>query len=162
MEVAGEEKSQARCGHSRGDEAAHGARCRGEGAAPVLRRRRRQGSDVLGQRGEAKPGGSERAPVAGWRCGGDVVDGEARGRMGEKGIGRGVARCVHVCEWRRCGRMRGRDREEGVGARVIGAPRPWAKWTVGKQAGLAPGLSFLSHSKENKNKTEIRKKRKRG
>ena len=91
MEVAGAEKSQARCGRSRGDEAALGARGRGEGAAPVLRRRRRQGSDVLGQRGEAKPGGSERAPVAGWRCGGDVIDGEARGRMGVKGIGRGVA-----------------------------------------------------------------------
>ena len=72
------EKSQARCGRSRGDEAALGARGRGEGAAPVLRRRRRQGSDVLGQRGEAKPGGSERAPVAGWRCGGDAGDEEAR------------------------------------------------------------------------------------
>ena len=56
----------------------------------MLRRRRRQGSDVLGQRDEAKPGSSERAPMAGWRCGGDVVDGEARGRMGVKGIGRGV------------------------------------------------------------------------
>ena len=39
----------------------------------MLRRRRRQGSDVLGQRGEAKPGGSERAPVAGWRDEGDMV-----------------------------------------------------------------------------------------
>ena len=38
-----------------------------------LRRRRRQGCDVLGQRGEAKPGGSERASVAGWRYGGDGV-----------------------------------------------------------------------------------------
>ena len=90
MEVAGAKKSQARCGRSRGDKAALGARGRGEGAAPVLRRRRRQGSDVLGQRDEAKPGSSERAPMAGWRCGGDVVDGEARGRMGVKGIGRGV------------------------------------------------------------------------
>ena len=39
----------------------------------MLRRRRWQGSDVLGQRGEAKPDGSEWAPVAGWRYGGDGV-----------------------------------------------------------------------------------------
>ena len=44
----------------------------------MLRRRRRQEIDVLGQRGEAKPGGSKRAPVAGWRCGGDAGDEEAR------------------------------------------------------------------------------------
>ena len=78
MEVAVAEKSQARCGRSRGDEATLGARGRGEGAAPVLRRRRRQEIDVLGQRGEVKPGGSKRAPVAGWRCGGDAGDEEAR------------------------------------------------------------------------------------
>ena len=80
-------KSQARCGRSRGDEAALGARGRGEGAAPVLRRRRRQEIDVLGQRGEAKPGGSKRAPVAGWRCGGDEEDaaGEGVGSEQEEG-----------------------------------------------------------------------------
>ena len=98
MEVAGAEKSQARSGRSRGDEAALGARGRGEGAAPVLRRRRRQEIDVLGQRGEAKPGGSKRAPVAGWRCGGDEEDAGAGDRAGRgdsdgerTAMGQGVA-----------------------------------------------------------------------
>ena len=70
----------------------------------MLRRRRRQGSDVLGQRGEAKPGGSERAPVAGWRYGGDGVwrrtsEGSERREMGigrEEGDGVG-----HWRQWRR-------------------------------------------------------------
>ena len=42
MEVAGAEKSQARCGRSRGDGVVLGALGRGERAAPVVRRWRRQ------------------------------------------------------------------------------------------------------------------------
>ena len=100
----------------------------------MLRRRRRQGSDVLGQRGEAKPGGSERAPVASWRCGGDVVDGEAWGRMGEKGIGRGLARCVRVCEWWRRG-DEVRDRGEmriGRCSLVLERVGPQGVWCAGQ------------------------------
>ena len=70
------------------------------------------------------------------------------------------------CVWRRrtegTRERRGdRDRAQGVRARVKGlrgAAGPWANWTAGKQAGLAAGLSSLSHSK----KIEIRKKRKGG
>ena len=61
-------------------------------------------------------------------------------------------------------RGHGRRARDATGRRrdLCGTAGPLAKWTAGKQADLAAGLSSLSHSKENKNKTEIRKKRKRG
>ena len=60
---------------------------------------------------------------------------------------------LDVCVCVSGGGVGGREGEierRGVGARVIGAAGPWTKWTVGKQAGLAVGLSSLSHSKERK------------
>ena len=144
MEVAGAEKSQARCGRSRGDEAALGARGRGEGAAPVLRRRRRQGSDVLGQRGEAKPGGSERAPVAGWRYGGDGVwrrtsEGSERREIWGSGA-RPLRAWVVAAEGNEEEGSRDRERAGnrlGLGWVLVGCGYRRPKWPAG-------GLSLLS------------------
>lgn len=59
-------------------------------------------------------------------------------------------------------RERSRGGGSGLGLDRQGSAGPWAKWAAGKQTGLAVGLSSLSHSKEKKKKTEIRKKRKGG
>ena len=60
-------RSRVEAGVMQRSSAALGVRGHGKGAASVLWRRRRQGSDVLGQHGEANPGGSEWAPMVGWR-----------------------------------------------------------------------------------------------
>ena len=111
-----------------GGEAGHGG-----GAAGDERRRTSslrccgardgRGND-LGQRGEAKPTGSERALVAGWRCGGGVAAGEGGGGGGRLRGGRARGQALEAQAWPR---RRGDGGEEAArrrhGLRAAGVGR---------------------------------------